>query len=292
LVRKGRVREGLRQLQSELHQSDESQTPAQSATNVQAACLSVYKELIMLENFAIISHTAFSKILKKHDKRTQFSTRDQFMRNLVNLQSFARYPKLKEMLHELEGMYKVISSLQSPPPAKVEEEDSGVSGSEGVGSTDYSGGKGCEENERRVAEVGAAWQPRRGFGFGSPLESEIEHAKTLTREARSELETELEVDSAPEYPAPLSSPAQASSSSSSSSSASSSAQAHFQCQPPSSFSTLLFAAASAEAATFPGSNAISEVEDAVGLGKSATFSLTEREGSKRQKKTPAWTRER
>ena len=34
-----------------------------------------YKDLLMLENYAIMTFCAFSKILKKHDKNTGFKTR-------------------------------------------------------------------------------------------------------------------------------------------------------------------------------------------------------------------------
>lgn len=34
------------------------------------AARSLYKDLMMLENFAIMTFCAFSKILKKHDKNT------------------------------------------------------------------------------------------------------------------------------------------------------------------------------------------------------------------------------
>jgi hypothetical protein len=76
------------------------------------ACLSLYKDEIMLENFAVMAHTAFSKIMKKHDKRTRFATREAFMAKLVNHQPFARYPVLKGLLVGLEGMYKTIIALQ------------------------------------------------------------------------------------------------------------------------------------------------------------------------------------
>ena len=70
--RRGRVREGLRQLQqseveshsgaggapaacdSDDDEDDEEETTIRPAlTNLMAACLSLYKELIMLENFAV-----------------------------------------------------------------------------------------------------------------------------------------------------------------------------------------------------------------------------------------------
>lgn len=35
-----------------------------------AACVKLYKDLLLLENFAIMNYCGFSKILKKHDKVT------------------------------------------------------------------------------------------------------------------------------------------------------------------------------------------------------------------------------
>lgn len=34
------------------------------------ACVSLYKDLLLLENFAVMNYCGFSKILKKHDKNT------------------------------------------------------------------------------------------------------------------------------------------------------------------------------------------------------------------------------
>ena len=50
---------------------NEAPAPQHAESLLLESCLNVYKGLIMLENFAVMSHTAFSKILKKHDKRTQ-----------------------------------------------------------------------------------------------------------------------------------------------------------------------------------------------------------------------------
>ena len=44
------------------------------------ACVTYYRDLLLLENYAIMNYCGFSKILKKHDKQTGFTTRTQFMR--------------------------------------------------------------------------------------------------------------------------------------------------------------------------------------------------------------------
>jgi hypothetical protein len=44
----------------------------------------LYKDLSLLETFAIMTYCSFSKILKKHDKVTGHQTRTAFMSNIVN----------------------------------------------------------------------------------------------------------------------------------------------------------------------------------------------------------------
>jgi len=114
-----------------------------------------------------MAHTAFSKILKKHDKRTGYATRGQFMRNLVNLQSFARYPTLKQLLHEVEDMYRVISAMQSTSNAKAR-----------------SAGTSAHQPAQALAS------PVRPV----PTRSDIEEAKEMTMQAKEELDAELQPD--------------------------------------------------------------------------------------------------
>ena len=39
-------------------------------TRMLASCVKFYKDVLLLENYAIMNYCGFSKILKKHDKRT------------------------------------------------------------------------------------------------------------------------------------------------------------------------------------------------------------------------------
>ena len=65
LVRRMRVREGWRQLiQPDLIIEGDPHK------RLMAACVKLYKDLLLCENWAIMNYTAFSKILKKHDKLT------------------------------------------------------------------------------------------------------------------------------------------------------------------------------------------------------------------------------
>ena len=63
------------------------------------ASFRLYKDLLLLENYAIMTDCAFSKILKKHDKNTGFGTREAFMVNVVKKSNFANYPDLLEMIN-------------------------------------------------------------------------------------------------------------------------------------------------------------------------------------------------
>lgn len=42
-------------------------------TRLLSACVKFYKDVLLLENFAIMNYCGFSKILKKHDKNTGYA---------------------------------------------------------------------------------------------------------------------------------------------------------------------------------------------------------------------------
>lgn len=69
----------------------------------------LYKDLLLLETYAIMTYCSFSKILKKHDKVTGHNTRIAFMKNVVNKANFTHYPKLMQMITRIEGMYEEVS---------------------------------------------------------------------------------------------------------------------------------------------------------------------------------------
>ncbi|CAN0461065.1 unnamed protein product, partial [Discosporangium mesarthrocarpum] len=72
------------------------------------ACVKLYRDLLLLENYAIMNYCGFSKILKKHDKVTGFLTREQFMKNVCNQAPFVHYPRLIKMLSSVEKLFKQI----------------------------------------------------------------------------------------------------------------------------------------------------------------------------------------
>lgn len=69
----------------------------------------LYKDLLLLETYAIMTYCSFSKILKKHDKVTKHNTRIAFMKNVVNKANFTHYPKLLEMITRCEQLYDEVS---------------------------------------------------------------------------------------------------------------------------------------------------------------------------------------
>lgn len=70
----------------------------------------LYKDLLLLEIYAIMTYCAFSKILKKHDKVTGYNTRKPFMVNVVNKANFTSYPELLSMINRTETLYEDVSS--------------------------------------------------------------------------------------------------------------------------------------------------------------------------------------
>ena len=69
----------------------------------------LYKDLLLLETFAIMSYCSFSKILKKHDKVTGNATRTAFMAKVANHASFTIYPSLLAMIGRCEKLYDDVS---------------------------------------------------------------------------------------------------------------------------------------------------------------------------------------
>lgn len=68
-----------------------------------------YKDLLVLETYAIMSFCAFSKALKKHDKITGHNTRKPFMTRLVNKANFTTYPTLMDMITHCQSLQEKVS---------------------------------------------------------------------------------------------------------------------------------------------------------------------------------------
>lgn len=104
VVRKARLLEGWRLLLVPGTISD-----GDPHARLTAACVKFYRDLLLLENFSIMNYTAFSKILKKHDKLCRFRTRESFMKNVVNHAPFAQYKNIIAMVQDIENLFTEIS---------------------------------------------------------------------------------------------------------------------------------------------------------------------------------------
>mmetsp|Transcript_10685 Transcript_10685/g.15068 ORF Transcript_10685/g.15068 Transcript_10685/m.15068 type:complete len:406 (+) Transcript_10685:137-1354(+) len=107
MIREERIREGMEIMK----------TPNSILVNDKWSCLKkslyrLYKDLLLLETFAIMTYCSFSKILKKHDKVTNFETRVPFMSKVVNQANFTSYPELLSMIDRCESLFDNVSQNQ------------------------------------------------------------------------------------------------------------------------------------------------------------------------------------
>jgi hypothetical protein len=104
IIREERVREGM-----EIMKKPNSIMVSEKWSLLAKSLYRLYKDLLLLETFAIMSYCSFSKILKKHDKVTGYNTRQAFMANVVANANFTNYPVLLEMIKRCEKMYEEVS---------------------------------------------------------------------------------------------------------------------------------------------------------------------------------------
>jgi hypothetical protein len=103
-IREARVREGIG-----IMRKANSLMVDEKWTLMAKSLYRLYKELLLLETYAIMTYCSFSKILKKHDKVTKHNTRIAFMKNVVNKANFSHYPKLLAMITRCEHLYDEVS---------------------------------------------------------------------------------------------------------------------------------------------------------------------------------------
>ena len=103
-IREARVREGI-----DIMRKANSLMVDEKWTLMAKSLYRLYKELLLLETYAIMTYCSFSKILKKHDKVTKHNTRIAFMKNVVNKANFSHYPKLLAMITRCEQLYDEVS---------------------------------------------------------------------------------------------------------------------------------------------------------------------------------------
>lgn len=104
-IREARVREGM-----EIMKQPNSIMVNEKWSFLAKSIYRLYKDLLLLETFAIMTYCSFSKILKKHDKVTGYETRNAFMENIVNKANFTHYPQVLAMITRCEGLYEEVSS--------------------------------------------------------------------------------------------------------------------------------------------------------------------------------------
>mmetsp|Transcript_7278 Transcript_7278/g.11473 ORF Transcript_7278/g.11473 Transcript_7278/m.11473 type:complete len:283 (+) Transcript_7278:307-1155(+) len=104
VIREGRVREGI-----EIMKHPNSIMVGDKWSLLAKSLYRLYKELLLLETFAIMTYCSFSKILKKHDKVTGYDTRKAFMANVVSKANFTKYPIILDLIKRCEIMYEEVS---------------------------------------------------------------------------------------------------------------------------------------------------------------------------------------
>jgi hypothetical protein len=83
----------------------------------------LYRDLLLLETFAIMTYVGFSKILKKHDKVTGYRTCNAYMERNVNGANFTHYPEVMSMVSQCELLYEEISEELEHEGIKALSED-------------------------------------------------------------------------------------------------------------------------------------------------------------------------
>uniref|UniRef100_A0A7S2E3B1 SPX domain-containing protein n=1 Tax=Helicotheca tamesis TaxID=374047 RepID=A0A7S2E3B1_9STRA len=104
MIREERVREGMA-----IMKKPNSIMVSEKWTLLGKSLYRLYKDLLLLETFAIMTYCSFSKILKKHDKVTGYNTRNAFMANVVNKANFTNYPIVLEMINRCQTLYEEVS---------------------------------------------------------------------------------------------------------------------------------------------------------------------------------------
>jgi len=104
LLREERVRDGM-----EIIRKPNSIMVPDKWSTMAKSIYRLYKDLLLLELYAIMTYCSFSKILKKHDKVTGYSTRILFMANVVNKANFTHYPEVLGMIQRSEKLFEEVS---------------------------------------------------------------------------------------------------------------------------------------------------------------------------------------
>ena len=173
-IREARVREGI-----DIMKKANSLMVSEKWSLMAKSLYRLYKDLLLLEIYAIMTYCSFSKILKKHDKTTSHCTRVPFMKNVVNKANFAHYPKLMAMITRCEFLYDEVSQslMQEGKSGLYEDErlfinmihrlnEQVLDTAEGEGAPDVEGRK---EKKRSGFDSCQVASPRTSLSSQSPV---------------------------------------------------------------------------------------------------------------------------
>ena len=83
----------------------------------------LYRDLLLLETFAIMTYVGFSKILKKHDKVTGYRTCTAYMESIVNKANFTHYPEVMSLISKVQSLHEEVSKRLENEGKKALSED-------------------------------------------------------------------------------------------------------------------------------------------------------------------------
>ena len=112
IIREERVRDGM-EIMKKMNIGNVALDETDKWTMIAKSFYRLYKDLLLLETFAIMTYCSFSKILKKHDKVTGYNTRCAFMNNVVDKANFANYPRTLEMLKRTQSLYQEATEVST-----------------------------------------------------------------------------------------------------------------------------------------------------------------------------------
>lgn len=119
VIRAGRIYEGI-----EIMKMADANLVQDRWCVISKSLYRLYRDLLLFETFAIMAYCSFSKILKKHDKVTGYSTRMAFMRNVVSKANFTNYPNILVMINRCSILYEeVFTHLLSEVKYKLLEDE-------------------------------------------------------------------------------------------------------------------------------------------------------------------------
>jgi hypothetical protein len=101
-IREQRVRNGM------IEASKAKFTSYNASSKAAISVVWLYKDLLSLETFAMMTYCCFSKLLKKLDKKTGLQLGLDFMNDVVNKANFTHYPRTSNMIHKTHTLFEEV----------------------------------------------------------------------------------------------------------------------------------------------------------------------------------------